>query len=434
LSDSETPLYQRIADALERDVETGVLLAGSRLPTHRDLALQLGVTAVTITRAYAEATRRGLVESTTGRGSFVRNVRRDAQAPSEELDLATNMLRIPLPPLAQGTLQRMNAAFVAAQYEAPVGSERHRAAGAAWLGGGADPSKIIVTAGAQQAMFVALAALTRPGDTVLTESVTYHGIRWIASLLHLRLEPLPMDRYGLIPDAIRKTKAKVVYVTPSIQNPTGTVLPEKRRRELATVAGKLGLTIVEDDVYGFLLDDPPPPVQSFAPERTVRVTGTGKSLAPALRTGFALAPDGLLTKMHAALRAAALFTSPALVEIAATWIEDGTAMRIVEQKRQEIALRNRLARKILGNRAGGGDPRSPHLWMEVPRRWTGESFAEEARRRKVLVTSASTFSVADEPPRHVRICLGAAHTIAEMETGLHVLAGIDEERAEGPIV
>ncbi|HEX7154137.1 MAG TPA: PLP-dependent aminotransferase family protein [Thermoanaerobaculia bacterium] len=436
LTESDAPLYQRIADALERDLGSGVLLAGSRLPTHRELARQLGVTAVTITRAYAEAAKRGLVETTTGRGSFVRNVRRETAAGvPEELDLATNLLRFPLPPLAQATMQRMAHALVTASYEPPGGSERHRAAGASWLGAPSEASRVIVTAGAQQAMFLSLAALTRAGDTVLTESVTYHGLRWLASLLHLRLEAIPMDRYGLMPDAIRRTKAKVVYTTPSLQNPTGTVLPEKRRRELAALAEQRGLTIVEDDVYGFLLDTPPPSIRSFAPERTILLTGTGKSLAPALRTGFALAPEALLPKMHAALRASSLFTSPALAEVAVTWMEDGTAARIIEQKRAEITLRNRLARRLLGNRVAAGDPRSPHLWVEVPRRWNGDSFTEEARRRKVLVASGSTFAVDDDAlPRHVRICLGAATSVAEMEKALHILTAIDEERAEGPVV
>jgi DNA-binding transcriptional regulator YhcF (GntR family) len=96
LADSGVPIYLRVADALERDVRAGTLVAGSRLPTHRDLARELGVTPVTVTRAYAEAAKRGLVEASTGRGTFVRAVRREA-AMSADIDLATNVINIPLP-------------------------------------------------------------------------------------------------------------------------------------------------------------------------------------------------------------------------------------------------------------------------------------------------------------------------------------------------
>src|SRR5688500_7640475 len=105
LQKSEEPIYARIANALERDVRGGLLVAGSQLPTHRDLARSLGITPVTVTRAYAEAARRGLVESSTGRGTFVRGVRRDA-LPRTEIDLSTNTVNIPLPVPSPAILQR----------------------------------------------------------------------------------------------------------------------------------------------------------------------------------------------------------------------------------------------------------------------------------------------------------------------------------------
>lgn len=435
LPDSDAPIYARIADALERDVRAGMLVAGSQLPTHRHLARELGITPVTVTRAYAEAARRGLVESSTGRGTFVR-ARRDgaAAAPPAETDLSTNIINVPVPSPSPLVLERAAEALVTSTY-GPA-SERHRAAGAAWIGRRTDPSRVLVTAGAQHALFVAFAAATRPGDVVMTEEVTYHGTKAVASLLGVRLEALPMDRYGIEPAALeracRARVSRVLYVNPSLHNPTGLVTPEKRRRELATVAELYGLTIVEDDILSFLLDTTPPPIAAFAPERTMFLTGLGKALAPAMRVGFLTAPDELLAKAQAALAASVLLVSPVLAEIATTWIEDGTALRLREKKREEVALRNRIAREIVPR--ASGDARSPHLWVQLPKRWSADAFAEEARRRRVRVASGASFAVGEAVPRAVRISIAAPATVAELESALHVLAGIGAVRAEEPVV
>jgi DNA-binding transcriptional MocR family regulator len=224
----------------------------------------------------------------------------------------------------------------------------------------------------------------------------------------------------------------VLYTIPTLHNPTATVMPEKRRRELAAVAERHGLTVIEDDVNGFLLDKTPPPIAAFAPDRTIFITGLGKAIAAAMRVGYLVAPDALLQRVHAALAANVLFSSPVVAEIASTWIEDGTAAKIVEQKRAEVAIRGRAARRILPN--AGGDPRALHLWMELPRRWSADAFVEEARRRRVRIASASSFAATPEIPRAVRISIGSPASVAEMETALHVIAGIGEARAQEPVV
>lgn len=434
LPDSDAPIYVRVADALERDVRTGTLITGSRLPTHRDLARNLGITPVTVTRAYAEAARRGLVEASTGRGTYVRAARREP-LPTTDVDLATNVINIPLPVPSPALLRRA-AETLDANYSHGPGSERHRAAGAAWIGRHTDPAQVIVTAGTQHAIFVAFSATMRAGDTLFTDSVTYHGAKAAAALLGLKLAPLPMDRYGLLPDALaracRARTAKVLYTIPSLHNPTGIVMPEKRRRELAAVAEKFGITIIEDDVSGFLLEKTPPAIATFAPERTLFVTGLGKSLASGMRLGYVAVPEPLLARAQSVFAASVLFTSPLLAEIATTWIEDGTAARIVARKRAEAALRNRVARRILGDRAKS-DPRSAHLWIELPRRWHPDAFAEAARRRRVRVASATSFAVGADVPRAVRLSIGAPPSVAELETALNVIMGIDEEREEAVV-
>lgn len=442
LPESDSPIYGRIADALERDVRSGMLIPGSQLPTHRVLAKELGITPVTVTRAYAEAARRGLVESSTGRGTFVRATRREA-ALADDIDMVTNTVNVPIPAPSPAMLQRAGTMLVNGLYTTGGGTERHRAAGAAWVsanGRRVDPSRVVVTAGTQHALFLALAATTKPGDTLLTEALTYHGAKAAAALLHLKLEPLPMDRSGIEPAALERAvrgrassgAARVLYTIPSLHNPTAIVMPEKRRRDIAAIAERHGLTIIEDDVSGFLLERTPPPIAAFAPDRTIFITGMGKAIAAALRVGYLVAPESHLNRVLTALAANVLFSSPVMAEMASTWIEDGTAAKIAEQKRAEIAMRSRIARRIFPS--AGGDPRALHLWVPLPKPWTADAFVEEARRRRVRIASASSFAVTPDVPRAVRISFGSPASIAEMESALHILAGISERTLPEPVV
>jgi DNA-binding transcriptional MocR family regulator len=431
LPQNDTPIYRRIADQLERDVTRGVLLPGSRLPTHRQLAHRLGVTVVTVTRAYSEAHHRGLIESAVGRGSFVRPTRNRASV-ATEIDFATNVVA---GDFALGSpLADRIAAVLATPYNVGEGTERHRSAGAAWMADArpdAVASRIIVTSGAQQAILLSFAALTKPGDAILCEALTYHGAKAAAALLNLRTEAVETDRWGIVPEALgkalRKRNApKVLYMLPTLQNPTGTLMPEKRRREIAALAEKHGVTIIEDDVYRFLTKDAPPAVTFHAPERGLYIAGVGKCLAPALRTGYLLAPESLVPRLQQALAAASLFASPLGAEIAATAIEDGSAARAAAQKRDAIAVRRRIATRVLGRLAGHGDPQSPHLLLELPPHWSAEGFAAEARQRRVKVTAAATFATGPSSPSAVRLCLGGPSTAAQVETGLNILSSLLE--------
>ena len=425
------PIYQRIVEQLESDMGSGLLRDGSRLPTQRDLARRLGVTVVTVTRAYREAADRGLIESTVGRGSYVRAGRRDAASPAKEIDLGTNTISAGDLKISRELATRLEE-LLTPTYHIGSGSERHRAAGAAWIAPNrpdADASRIVVTSGGQQAILITLAALTKPGDTLMVEEVTYHGALAAANLLHLKLEPVTMDRFGILPEAFdaacRKKTARVLYVSPTVQNPTGTTLPDKRRRDVAAIAARHGVTIVEDDVYGFLATKPHLAITAHNRDG-VFLTGLGKSLSPALRVGYVLAPEALLSRIQTALRATTLFTSPLGAEIAASAIEDGTAARVVAAKRHAIATRYGLASRILGKI---GEP-SPHLWLKMPLRWPAEVFAAEARRRGVRVALASSFAARTPAPQAIRISLGAPDTTAELEHGLQLIAALLERQPE----
>ncbi|HKS30720.1 MAG TPA: PLP-dependent aminotransferase family protein [Pyrinomonadaceae bacterium] len=436
--------YMAIADRIAEDIEHGELRPGEQMPTHRELALRLGVTVGTITRAYAEAQRRGLLVGETGRGTYVReDLFADAFPPNiaaqddSLIDLSLN-----LPPVAAGdplgqalssTLMNLSSRPNLSNllgYHTPIGAERHRAAGAAWIssrsGMEAEAGRVLITSGALHAMTVVFSTLTKPGDTVFTERLTYPGMKNLAHLLHLRLQGLDTDEHGIIPEAFeracRSGAVRVLYTIPTIHNPLGMVMPEERRREIARIAEEHDISIVEDDVHSFMLERPPLPLSHFAPERSYYILTTSKSIAGGMRIGYLLAPERMVERLATSLRSTVWMAAPLMAEIAAEWIKDGTAERLIEQKRREAEARQEMARRIFHGLRFHAHPLSFHLWLELPEPWRSDEFIAQARRRGVLVTPPEAFVPArEEAPHAVRVCLGGVRTRQQLEQGLKIV-------------
>jgi DNA-binding transcriptional MocR family regulator len=126
---------------------------------------------------------------------------------------------------------------------------------------------------------------------------------------------------------------------------------------------------------------------------------------------------------------------PVTAELAARWIEDGLARRIVEWKREELTARQQIARRVLGWRAPR--PATPHVWLAMPPHTTAEDFVEQARLRGVLVSASPAFSVGAARPEHfVRLCLGPPATREALEAALRILAGVlrDPPRPHAAVV
>ena len=438
--------YIAIVGALAEDIERGQLRAGERLPTHRELARSLGVTVGTITRAYAEAERRGLVVGEMGRGTFIRRDLFDGSFPAlpaddedTHIDLSLN---IPPPSeddlLGQSLSRTLGAIAVRSNlstlinYRMPAGIERHRQAGADWIarsGLPTDPQRILICSGALHAMTVVFATLTKPGDTIFTESLTYPGMKNLAHLLHLRLQGVPMDAAGLEPSAFERAcasgAAKVLYCVPTIHNPLGIVMPEARRREIAGIAKKYDVAIVEDDVHSFMLAEPPMPLSAFAPEQSYYILSTSKSLAGGIRIAYLHAPAQMIERLSTSLRATIWMAAPLMAEIVTEWVRDGTAARLVEQKRTEAAARQNIARTVLQGRAIDAHPQSYHLWLNLPEPWRSDEFITQARRRGVIVTPPEAFVPGrEDTPHAVRVCLGSARSRESLKVGLQTLQDV----------
>jgi DNA-binding transcriptional MocR family regulator len=442
LKGKKGPRYLAIAEALAEDLAAGTLSEGSRLPTHRDLAERLGVTVGTVSRAYAEAARRGLVSGEVGRGTFVRGT---ADAGGEDtaaeglVDLGQNHPPDPVTQPHRAALLAALAHLTARRdvgrlldYPAAGGNAADREAGAAWIaraGVEAAPGDVLVCTGSQHGLTVVLATLLGPGDLLLTESLTYAGVKAVAGLLHLRLRGLPIDAQGLRPealeDACREGGAKALYLIPTHHNPTTAVMPEARRREVVAIARAHGLAIVEDDVHGLLPEERPRPIAALAPERSYYLTSTSKTLAPGLRIAYVAAPPAMVPRLTASLRATTWAVAPLTAAVASAWIRDGTADALLRARREEARARQAIARARLAGADVETKPEAYYLWLRLPEPWRRDSFAAEARARGVLVTSAEAFAVGREPAPHaVRLCLGAARGREALARGLDVVAGL----------
>lgn len=434
------PRYLAIVDALAFDLDSGRLRAGDRLPTHRDLAYRLGVTVGTVTRAYAEAERRGLIKGEVGRGTYIRDrsgrslpIHAVEGAPGDSvIDLSMNF---PSRPDADAVLSRGLQDMAAdgslgylLDYQSYRGRADHRAAGAAWVkrhGLEISPEQIVITAGGQHGMVVVLGTLAGPGDIVLTEAVTYPGVKALADLLRFELVGLPMDAQGILPDAFeracRTSRPRALFCMPSLQNPSGAHMPEERRREIATIARQHGVPIVEDDIYGFLVRNGPAPLVTHAPELGFYLVSLSKAIAPGLRMGYAAIPPEFLQRVTMSVRATTIMASPPMAELASRWIADGTGERLGIQYRNEAIARQAIVREMLQGLSYAAYPAAFHGWLTLPEHWTPAHFAAEVRQRGVMITPAEVFAVGKPVPRAVRICVCAARDRDELRRALGII-------------
>ncbi|OJH36707.1 GntR family transcriptional regulator [Cystobacter ferrugineus] len=445
LEDRRGPLYRAIADALAEDREAGRLLPGTRLPTHRELAERLGVTVGTVTRAYGEAEKRGLVRGEVGRGTYVRDKAAPTHMPTpmeaDEASLVELSINAPATPEGDPVGQALRASLEELgrsprlaellAYQPAAGALRHREVGAAWSGRfglSARPEQVVVCAGGQHAMEVALAALTQPGDVLATEALTYPGIKVLARRFQLRMQGLAMDADGLLPDALeaacRAGPVRLLYLQPTCHNPTGVVMSEARRREVAEVARRHGVLVLEDDSYGLLPSVRPPPLACFLPESSYFIAGVSKLLTPGLRIGYLVGPARARgERLAEEVGLASLMTTPLMAEVLSRWVEDGTADALVVAQRRETGERQALARAVLGTGVRC-EPTVPlyHLWLGLPEGRRSEAFTAQARRHGVAVTSADLFGVGPGlVPSAVRVCIGTPRTRAQLERGLRRL-------------
>src|SRR5262245_33790492 len=435
------PLYRAIAEAIREAIDAGVLVSGGRLPPQRHLARKLRVNLSTVTKAYAFARETGLVDGEVGRGTFVRYSPRLGavpwpRSPPNLIDLSSNF-----PVLAAGEIELAAAvrsitgeggARKLFGYLPNAALPRHLEAGAKWLadlGAPARPDRILLTSGAIHAVFVCLLALGRSGQTIIVEELTSPSLIGACNMLGLRIVGAPMDANGVRPEELERllatTEAKLVHLTPNLQNPSLAIIDGKRRKQIARVLQRHGAILIEDDAYGPLLPNREQPFAALIPNSVCYVSSLSKSVAPGLRVGYVLAPKALCDRLRSALQVTTWMTSPITAGIAARWITDGTAGVLIGRQRQTTLERQRLARTLLAEHAIIGNEHALHVWLSLPAPWRSTEFAEYARSRGVAVLPSENMAAeAGYRPQFVRVSLGAVSDLEDLTQGVRILRTI----------
>ena len=426
IKDADGPRYRAIVDALERAIQARQVFPGQQLPTQRELAYQLGISVQTVARAYAEAERRGLTTGEIGRGTFVQFVASDLgqgfiadRKQADAIDLS-NVLpvvserHVEALKLAIADLASSSAMRRVLEYRPTQGIAPHRQAGVTWLernGVGVDAENVIVTNGAAHGIWTAMASIVAPGDVVATEALVDTSIITNASILKLRLHGVPLDEQGIIPEALeeahRRDPIKLLCVTPCYSNPTVSLMREERRSKIAEIARKYDMSIIEDDVFGPLIPNRPKPIWSFAPERTYYVTSFSKAITASLRTGYMVGPPRMVPRLVSRLRTTGWMANTWTAEIAAGWLYDGTADKLIDWQRRKLQARHKQLKKVLGKFELSAQPYAMHAWLTLPEQWRSQRFVEQARTQGVLVTPPDPFIVGrGADPHAIRLALG----------------------------
>lgn len=437
---AEKPVYLAIAKALESDIKNEILKPGNKLPPQRELADFLHVNLTTVTKAFKLCERKGLISATVGKGTFVSS---DANAsytdtiqevrPTDAfIDMGTlhpfyeqNELVVQ----AVRKISQENQAGKLFEYDEPRIKRKQREMGAKWLERfhmEVEPDNVVITSGAQNGLAVTLISLFQPGDKIGTDCLTYMGFKNLANLLGMRLVPVDMGQDGMSAEILEKTckaeELKGLYVMPECQNPTTSTMKLSTRQQIAEVVRRYGVILIEDDTYSFLQNTSFPPISSFIPEQSIYISSLSKSIGAGLRVAFLAVAPSLREPINRGIYNINLDTPNFNIGIVSNLVETGQAERIIEEKRNEAAARNKIFNEILGSFASTGNARDYFRWLALPDGWTGKEFELSAKLAGVQLFCAERFAVGSCPvPAAVRISTASVRHQSDLIKGLTII-------------
>ena len=429
----EGPYYLALAALLERDIASGLLPPGTRLPPQRELADYLDLNFTTVTRAYDLCREKRLVYGVVGRGTFVASL--PGRAEGEGVGLLDFGVVQGFPGIgaksvvaaAQAVLSRESAERLFT-YNAREGHARAREAGRLWLartGVSVPAARVVVFPGVQSALSTALLSLFRVGETLAVDEFTYGNLISLARLARVRLVAVSGDDEGMLPSALdavaRRHQVKGVFVMPRCANPTTSTMSVARRIELAQVARARNLLVLEDDAA--LTPDPDAALQAHVPERTVYLAGSSRLVAPGLRATFVAVPESLSSALLAGLYHTAIKASALDAEILGELVLSGAANRVLNLKLRAAQRANRVFNRVFGTTAS----ETPPLFRRLPFPDTaghGPEIERTLRARGVVALHSDRFRVGRTTSSFLRLSISNFPGEKGLGAALHVLKAI----------
>ena len=437
--EADKPLYQQIFEFIEEKIAYGELPSGSLLPSERKLADQLNVNRMTIVHVYDELQASGLVERKKGSGTrvstnkwgilpkgvtnwrkyieggsflptypLIRRIRDEAKQMKDGFNLSSGELSADLFPA-----RFLQASFVEQTFPNNLGYE-HPQGHLAFRKTLSDyvkeyhniqttSSSILITSGAQQALYLISQCLLKPGDAVAIEAPSYSYSLPLFQSAGIRIFGLPVDDNGINPDDImtlhQKHQIRMIFLNPTFQSPTGTVLSNTRRKKLLEISSQLGIPIVEDDPVSLLSFEgkKPYPIKSFDRSGNVLYIGSlSKVIASSLRVGWIIGPQSVINRLADARQQIDFGISIFPQLIANQFLQSSEYPKHLHFLRQELlgrrnemisALQDNLGEQVEFSIPQGG----LHIWCKINQDVDDRKLVEEGIKNKILFMPGSVY-------------------------------------------
>ena len=459
------PLYQQLAQAIAQSAEHGDLLPGTRLPPERELASALKLSRTTVVQAYSRLREAGTIESRHGSGTWVRRTGKTGWPSPQEHEVssafrrnvvfrsliersgdAISFVSAQLPPLpeidaaAQAVAREGASSLGKGEGYFPMGLPALRQAVAAHLSRTGLPSReeqVLITNGAQQAISLVAGLLVARGEAVVTEDPTYIGAIDVLVSAGARVMAVPGAAADLDLDRLRSLLAmrpRLLYLVPTYHNPTGALMPERTRREVARLAEELQVPVIEDNTLAELglEGDPPPPIAAFAPKANILTIGSlSKVFWTGLRAGFIRGPEAWIVRLGR-FKALSDLGGPLVSQAIAALLLD-QAQSAAKARRREVSAKLDLLTKLLAKQLPAWTWKKPEggllLWARMPA-GDAEELAPIAARHGVTLVPGSANSPDHRFADHIRLPIVA--DAATMQEGIARLARATAEYQPRP--
>ncbi|PUZ22130.1 Aminotransferase class I and II [Chitinophaga costaii] len=289
-------------------------------------------------------------------------------------------------------------------------------------------SNMIALPSANSSLFCILSCFQSYAPGIAVEEVTFPGFRMIASHYGYPLAPIACDQEGMIPEALQaclqKGVCKMVYLQPTVQNPTGAVMSLERRQQIAEIVASFpGVYLLEDDAYRFLHPDPPPTFLQLLPARTIHVYGLSKPFNPFLKSAYIVYPKDTLAGIEKVVQIST--SSPcALFHNFGLHLMQGDELKTIIREKQREGLRwHQRVAEALYNLEYTLFPGSFHIWLYLGETITGSQLSAYLATQGIALPPGTDFSVTGAD-HHTRIALGAEWANAALMPALEQIAAI----------
>lgn len=457
----DIPIYKQIVSYIKNKISRGEWDVGFKLPTQRQLAKFFDVNRSTIIEALDELKGEGLIEAKGSRGTMIANntwsllastpppnwqeyIDSGIHRPNlptiqliNKLEYDPTMIRLGTGELSpklfphnmlNKVLSKASNKIDSLGYERPKGLPYLRNVLSEYLkkyGIYSSPESILIVSGSLQALQLISLGILHPGSRVYIEKPSYLKSLHIFQSAGMNLKGFPMDNEGIIPSEINvnNRNMSLLYTIPTFHNPTGTVMTEKRRKEILSKCEDVRLPIIEDDVYRelWLDEEPPCAIKSLDSKGIVLYMGSiSKSLSAGLRIGWLVGSEAVIERLGDIKMQTDYGSSSLSQWVLAEWISSGLYNEYLHTVRKELSIRRevtlRALNKYFSDIATWQEPKGGfYVWTRINKKISINNLFSEALKEKLLINPGKIYDFSDN--QYLRISYSYAD-LDDLEKGL----------------